>query len=153
MGWVSEGSRSRSRGSGGGDVGGAKDKTSLTSFSLAVCREGGVQRPRPPLVPAERSVIFFWFISFLLLVVLARAASLILASYPLAAPALLIAVAQATALLLVPSTQWLTAKGEVGIVDDGGLHPGVGAEVNLAGGRVESLQIGDDVVIRGRFGG
>lgn len=91
--------------------------------------------------------------SSLLLVRLAGAASLVLPSHALATPALLVAVAQAAALLLVPRAKRLAAKGEVGIINDGGLHPGVSTQVDLTGGGVQGLQVGDDVVIRGRFGG
>ena len=86
---------------------------------------------------------------YLLLVVLA---SLVMSSYALTTSALLVTIAQAAAFLLVPGAQRLSAKGEIGIVDDSGLDPGVGAEVNLAGCGIEGLHIGDDVVIRSRFG-
>ena len=44
--------------------------------------------------------------------------------------------AESPAVLLVPSTQWLAAKCEIVILNDGGDHPGVAAEFNLSDGWV-----------------
>jgi hypothetical protein len=90
-----------------------------------------------------------------LLLVLGRV-GIALPAHALAAAALLVAaagaVAQATALLFVPRAKGLAAKGEVLVVDDGGLNPGMGAEVHLACRGIEGLEVGDDVVVGGRFG-
>jgi hypothetical protein len=88
----------------------------------------------------------------LLLVRLASAASLVLSSYAFTTSALLVAIAQAAAFLLVPGAKRLSAKGEIGIVNDCGLDPGVCAEIDLASCGIEGLQVGDNVVIRSRFG-
>jgi hypothetical protein len=90
---------------------------------LCVCgveAAGGVSKARKNQVDGD---------SKLLLVRLA--APIVLPTHALAAPALLLAVAEAAALLLIPGAQRLAAKGEVSIVDDGGLDPGVGADVNV----------------------
>jgi len=42
--------------------------------------------------------------------------------------------AESPAVLLVPSTQWLAAKCEIVILNDGGDHPRVAAELNLSDG-------------------
>lgn len=72
----------------------------------------------------------------------------VMSSHTLAASTLLLAVAvaviaaiaaaavMAAALLFVPGAQWLAAKREVFILDDDGLHPGLGVELELAGGEV-----------------
>jgi hypothetical protein len=110
---------------------------------LCVCgveAAGGVSKARKNQVDGD---------SKLLLVRLA--APIVLPTHALAAPALL-AVAEAAALLLIPGAQRLAAKGEVLVVDDGGLNPGMGAEVHLACRGIEGLEVGDDVVVGGRFG-
>lgn len=47
--------------------------------------------------------------------------------------------AEARAVLLVPGAQGLAAKHEILVLDDDGLDPCVGVEVNLVGGGVHGL--------------
>lgn len=54
--------------------------------------------------------------------------------------------AQPRSVLLVPRAQWLAAKHEVLVLDDDGLDPRLGVEVELAGCRVHGLQVGEQVV-------
>lgn len=51
-------------------------------------------------------------------------------AFATAALLLIATTAQATTLLLIPSAQSLTAKGEIFVVDDGRLNPRVGGRVN-----------------------
>lgn len=65
---------------------------------------------------------------------------------PAAPLLLLVARAQPSAVLLVPGAQWLAAKCEVVVFDDGGDHPRVAAEVDFAGRGVGDVEVGDQQV-------
>lgn len=84
--------------------------------------------------------------SGLLLVRLGR--SRVIPPHALTSAALLLvaAAAETATLLLVPGAQGLSAKGQILVLDDGGLDPGVGRGVNFASRGVEGLEIGDEVV-------
>lgn len=56
------------------------------------------------------------------------------------------AAAEARAVLLVPGAQGLAAKHEILVLDDDGLDPCLSVEVDLVGGGIHGLQVGDDVV-------
>jgi len=71
----------------------------------------------------------------------------------LASSPLLFVVARATqpsSVFLVPGTQWLAAKCKVVILNDGGDHPCVAAEIDLAGGGVRSVEVWYEEVGLGR---
>ncbi|KAM6537979.1 hypothetical protein FALCPG4_003871 [Fusarium falciforme] len=82
-----------------------------------------IKLPLPPDLNSSR----------LLLVRLGR--SRVIPPHALAAAALLLiaAAAETATFLLVPGAQGLSAKGQVLVLDDGGLDPGVGRGVDFAG--------------------
>lgn len=62
--------------------------------------------------------------------------------------AVLAPAAETSALFLVPSAEGLSAEHEVLVFDDGRLYPGVCVGVDFSGGGVESLEIGEEIVLR-----
>lgn len=54
--------------------------------------------------------------------------------------------AQPSPVLLVPSTQWLAAKGEVVIFDNSGNHPWMAVEIELADGGVCDMEVRDEEI-------
>jgi hypothetical protein len=58
------------------------------------------------------------------------------------------AATQPPAILLIPVTQALAAKGQIVVVYDGGLHPRCGGGVHFAGGGVQGPEVRDEVIRR-----
>lgn len=74
-----------------------------------------------------------------------------LAASPLVLAVVGAAAAEPPAVLLVPRAEGLAAKGQLVIVDDGGLDPGGARGVDLGGGGIEGLVVCWDVIIRRRL--
>lgn len=74
----------------------------------------------------------------------------LLMTYPLATAMLLLVrrgVAQTSPLLLVPSAQRLAAEHEVIVLDDGGLDPALGGEVDFPSVGIHGADVGNNVVV------
>lgn len=117
-----------------------------SEFLPSICQAAA--RTVVRLLLAAVVVVMVVMVMMMMLLVLGVTPPRALTTSPLVLAVVGAAAAEPPAVLLVPRAEGLAAKGQLIVVNDGGLDPGGARGVDLRCGGVEGLVICCDVVVR-----